>query len=421
MGAGCCGYDSNLAADAAGHMQLAWDSNATGFLGVWSQAVDPASGAPSGAAMLMPGSVTVYSGAPAHAQGSGRTPIVAAPGQPGRFFVAYPAGYPSLTKVLLWPVGATSAVTIADEPQAHGAVSLAADPAGRLWVFWATRSVSGASHVFARRVSGAGLEPLIDLGAPAGTASISRLDGDVSPAGDPEALALVGLANGATGTYYARGPQVGPVPPPVLGKAVDVKLLSGRVFIKPPRGRSLSALDGLAAAAPVKGNGFVSLTQARQIPVGSQIDARQGSLELRSASTSSRTAFSGEFQGAIFTVLQSRSRREKGLTTLRLLDGAFPGAPTRRQCAASGKSSDSAVAARLSSRTLQRLRARAHGRFSTRGRFSAATVRGTEWGTAERCDGTLTVVRRGTVVVTDFRRRIDITVKAGQKYLARAG
>jgi hypothetical protein len=32
-----------------------------------------------------------------------------------------------------------------------------------------------------------------------------------------------------------------------------------------------------------------------------------------------------------------------------------------------------------------------------------------------------TVVQRGTVVVTDFRRRIDITVKAGTKYLARAG
>ena len=60
------------------------------------------------------------------------------------------------------------------------------------------------------------------------------------------------------------------------------------------------------------------------------------------------------------------------------------------------------------------------GRFRTRGRYSAGTVRGTVWDTSDRCDGTLTVVRRGSVRVQDFSKRRTITVRAGQSYLARA-
>ena len=59
-------------------------------------------------------------------------------------------------------------------------------------------------------------------------------------------------------------------------------------------------------------------------------------------------------------------------------------------------------------------------RFRTRGRHSAATVRGTFWETSDRCDGTLTRVRRGRVVVRDFRLRRNVLVRAGRSYLARA-
>ena len=55
------------------------------------------------------------------------------------------------------------------------------------------------------------------------------------------------------------------------------------------------------------------------------------------------------------------------------------------------------------SRHRRRLRGDANGRFRTRGRHSAATVRGTKWTVTDRCDGTLTKVRRGTVAVRDFR------------------
>jgi hypothetical protein len=168
----------------------------------------------------------------------------------------------------------------------------------------------------------------------------------------------------------------------------------------------------------VKGTGFVPLTEARQIPVGSQVDAREGTLRLTSASTTKHVTYSGDFGTGIFSVLQTRA--QKGLTTLKLLEGAFSGAPTYASCATAGKASAAAAHKKLSSKkVLQLLTANAHGSFQTRGEFSAATVRGTQWQTIDRCDGTLTKVQRGVVVVRDFRLRRNITVRAGKSYLAR--
>ena len=405
LGAGCCGYYSNLAADAYGNMELAWDSNATGYLGVWSQAVNPLSGAPSGVPRLMPGSVTNYNGAPQSSQMSSRTPIVARAGAAGQFYVAYPGGYPTTTKVLLWQVGAASSLTVVDEPGDHNNVSLAADGSGRVWVFW-TSTVAGAPHVFARRLGAAGLEPAIDLAAPTRASSVYALDGEVSSAGDPEALVLAGFPDGTAGTYLARGPQIAP---PILGQAVDASVVSGKIFVKFPAGYASEAL--------AKGTGFVPLTQARQIPVGSQIDARSGVLQLVTASTKARVTFSGDFRGAVFSVTQGKSRSAQGLTTLSLLDGV-DGAASYRACARIGKVPD-AASAKARPKVLQQLRATAHGRFRTTGRFASATVRGTAWGTLDQCDGTLTIVRRGTVLVTDFtQHNKTILVHAGHSYPA---
>jgi hypothetical protein len=47
-------------------------------------------------------------------------------------------------------------------------------------------------------------------------------------------------------------------------------------------------------------------------------------------------------------------------------------------------------------------------------------VRGTVWEIEDRCDGTLTRVKRGKVAVRDFRRKKTVIVKAGKSYLAKA-
>ena len=68
---------------------------------------------------------------------------------------------------------------------------------------------------------------------------------------------------------------------------------------------------------------------------------------------------SGNFGGAIFKVTQARN----GLTNLSLVEGAYNGAPTYATCK-THKAGD-AIAAALSSKTLQLLHASAHGKFRT--------------------------------------------------------
>jgi hypothetical protein len=120
----------------------------------------------------------------------------------------------------------------------------------------------------------------------------------------------------------------------------------------------------------------------------------------------------------VFKVTQTKGGALKGLTTLTLVDNAFKGAPSFATCTAKkGK----AVTAALSSKVLQLLHAKDnHGKFRSRGRYAAATTRGTVWSMADRCDGTLTTVGSGSVTVNDLLRHVNVTVRAGHSYLAKA-
>ena len=46
-------------------------------------------------------------------------------------------------------------------------------------------------------------------------------------------------------------------------------------------------------------------------------------------------------------------------------------------------------------------------------------MRGTSWLVDDRCNGTLTQVKRGSVTVRDFKKRKNVIVRAGKQYLAR--
>ena len=101
-----------------------------------------------------------------------------------------------------------------------------------------------------------------------------------------------------------------------------------------------------------------------------------------------------------------------------MIESAFHGAPSYGLCkpAASG---DAATIAKVSTRTLQLLKVSGHGKFQTSGRYSSATVRGTIYTVADKCNGTLTHVIRDTVLVDDFVRHTKILLRAGQSYLAK--
>ena len=205
-------------------------------------------------------------------------------------------------------------------------------------------------------------------------------------------------------SYLARAEP----PAPKLGKTVNVGPVRGKVFIKLPK-------DGKFARASQKGAGFVRLRTARSIPVRSILDTRLGTVSLRTARNRRGRLQSGRFTGGVFRVLQSRKRKTKGLTTLRL-----KGSASKFDRCGRGTGSSVSAKASLSRRAIRRLRARARGRYRTRGRHSAATVRGTVWTVTDRCDGTLTTVRRGTVAVRDFRRKKTVLLTRGKRYLARA-
>ena len=104
--------------------------------------------------------------------------------------------------------------------------------------------------------------------------------------------------------------------------------------------------------------------------------------------------------------------------TLAIVERRVQGAPTYGTCKSA--KGDRRLRHRSLDEVLQLLHASAKGKFKTSGRYSAATVRGTKWTIADRCDGTLTHDITDSVAVTDFVRHKTIILHAGQSYLAKA-
>ena len=181
-------------------------------------------------------------------------------------------------------------------------------------------------------------------------------------------------------------------PAPVFARTVVLAPVTGVVRIQLP------------GSSP----GFVGLRGPRAVPVGTVVDTTAGRVGLTSANPSPGSTQTGQFFHGLFRVEQNRA--SGGLVNLVIRDNL-----SQAVCGAGG-----AHGAALSQRVLGLLRGVAKGRFRTVGRFAAASVRGTNWGVRDRCDGTLTVVRTGVVIVRDFRLKRNIVVRAGQTYLAKA-
>jgi hypothetical protein len=199
--------------------------------------------------------------------------------------------------------------------------------------------------------------------------------------------------------------------PPVAGKSVVLRVVSGQVFIQYPAGLGPARFARLAAIRPGAAPGFVPLKGAANVPIGSRVDTEEGRVALTSAADLKGRTQRADFYGGIFQVRQKRE--SKPTTDLLVASSAYG-----RNCG--GVPRSRAASAARSKKRLGRLFGNAKGRFRTRGRFSAATVRGTIWLTEDRCDGTLTKVTKGKVAVFDFGTSKRVTVKAGRSYLARA-
>jgi Domain of unknown function DUF11 len=174
------------------------------------------------------------------------------------------------------------------------------------------------------------------------------------------------------------------LPPPKLGVSVNLTPVSGVVLVN---GKPLVA--------------------GQQIAVGAKVDTRKGIVSLQS--------FHGKFRfkNGLFQVRERRVRR--GVTELVLLGGNFTRGCGHGNRALSGASSGLTHEKKV----VRRLWGNGTGSFRTTGKYSSATVRGTIYLTADRCDGTLTQVLRGRVVVKDFALNKNVVLGPGQSYLAK--
>ena len=199
--------------------------------------------------------------------------------------------------------------------------------------------------------------------------------------------------NGGTTSEFSACRRIDTPLTPSNGDEVVARPASGTVRIKIPGA-----------------DNFERLQLGNEIPVGSHIDATDGRVVLTTA------APNGEKQSASFYAGAFKVTQPDGTTlvTLRLEGGNFKRCPRRNSNRALLFSKPFAPR-----EVVRKLWGRGHGRFQTRGRGGAATVRGTIWLTADRCDGTFFRVRRGVVDVRDFGRHRTVKVRAGQSYLAR--
>jgi DNA-binding beta-propeller fold protein YncE len=213
--------------------------------------------------------------------------------------------------------------------------------------------------------------------------------GTVLTGGGPVAQTSLRIEVAAAPAVAAPQAVVPPAPAqepvPDLGETLVAEPVSGSVLVR---------LAGRRR--------FVPLQSVRELPLGSTLDTRRGRVEVATERRRRGRFQRGVFYGGVFAVRQRAATR---FVTDLILRGTLTSCPQGSASAA---------------RRTRRLWGNATGRFRTRGRHSSGAVRGTRWLTVDRCDGTLTIVRAGTVAVRDFTLDRTVLVDAGERYLAQA-
>jgi hypothetical protein len=196
---------------------------------------------------------------------------------------------------------------------------------------------------------------------------------------------------------------------PVAGANVVATDVRGDVFVKLPPARAGRSL--------LQDSGFVPLKGVAGLPVGSVVDARNGSLAIRAAANSRRAtdprlkAHQARLAAGVFRIRQARNRRRPG----RKIPTDFvlaSGERAERVCVGGTRK-------RPRKRVVRRLTVTGKGVFRTVGGASVAVGRGATWITTDRCDGTLTEVGRGKVRVRDHRRKRTVLVRAGRGFFVK--
>jgi hypothetical protein len=168
------------------------------------------------------------------------------------------------------------------------------------------------------------------------------------------------------------------VPPPILQQSANLAPVTGSVLVKLPGSTT-----------------FVPVTTAIDVPVGSTIDATQGTVSL-TVQLPAGTYETGQFYSGQFLVNQSHN----GTLDATLSGGSFAGCSTKVK---GGRGASSASAHKKSKTVVRKLWGSAHGNYKTKGRYGSASVSGTIWLTEDRCDGTYFFALKDTVIVVAYK------------------
>ncbi|MFL5895030.1 MAG: calcium-binding protein [Thermoleophilaceae bacterium] len=152
----------------------------------------------------------------------------------------------------------------------------------------------------------------------------------------------------------------------------------------------------------------VPLQDTVVLPLRSVVDTVAGAVKVTSSASARKTQAITLSEGA-FDITQTAAKL--AVTQFALVGGDLTVCPA---AARAGR----ARAAKAT--VIRHLWANGKGNFRTRGRYAAASIRGTKWLTADRCDGTLIRVASGAVTVKDLVRHKTVVVKAGKSYFAAA-
>jgi hypothetical protein len=168
--------------------------------------------------------------------------------------------------------------------------------------------------------------------------------------------------------------------------------------------------EGVATGdVTVNGQAFT----AGPVRYGSTIEVTGGTLKLTAAGVGSVLTFGDGADVARYKLnkIVDKAGKKKRLTAeLALNGGDFAGCTSGAARAAGGPAG----------KVVRSLWSEGTGRFRTKGKYASAAIRGTKWQTTDQCDGTLTTVTEGSVLVRDFALKKNVVVKAGAPYLAKA-
>ena len=177
---------------------------------------------------------------------------------------------------------------------------------------------------------------------------------------------------------------------------------TGQSFIVQP-------VSGTVLGHPPDDPNFRRITGAANLVMGWTLNVTQGRARLTTEGSRQTPQSVDAFEG-FFTILQAQS---SPVTDLVLRSGDF-----NQVCGSGGVD---VARASASTQSVRHLWASGKGKFRTKGRFASASVRGTEWLTDDRCDGTQITVKTGAVSVFDQTLNQTVVVTpANSPYLAKA-